>query len=305
MLHIRKPYTAMAITLFSVIAASGLAFKNRPVNILRHGYEDTTPKKEKIKQEKTVIEGDIDNALEQVEKAQKNIEQKLENRDWEQIQRNLGQTLEKLNSQKIQEQVQRAMKQIDKQQIELKAQQALRNIDWEKMEQQMEKAQESLQKEFNEGKMQEQMQMAMQESAKALRQMKNIDMEKMHLNLEKVHKNLELNQDRIAEEIEMAKKSINKNFSKDFKKEFEKAHEGINRAKEELQNYKNMLIEMDKDGLLKADGPYDVHYKNGELMIDGKTQPSNITDKYKHYFKKGDVRIRKGKDGDDDKTIDL
>lgn len=107
----------------------------------------------------------------------------------------------------------------------------------------------------------------------------------------------------MQEDIERTKKEINETIHKDLKKEFEKAQEGVKHAAAELQNYKDMVDEMYKDGLIKSREQYDIHYKHGDLFINGTKQPAGITDKYKHYFKKENVKISRGTD--DDKTIDL
>ena len=73
-----------------------------------------------------------------------------------------------------------------------------------------------------------------------------------------------------------------------------------------LKNYKEILTNMEKDGFLSTKEDYKVEYKNGDLFINGKKQLAAIADRYKHYFKKTHVTIKKENDGgDDDKIIDL
>jgi len=153
--------------------------------------------------------------------------------------------------------------------------------------------------------MQKEMHKALEETRKAMAGLKAFDMEKLQRQLEQAKEDLKMNEGRMKEDLEKARNNINQNLKRDFRKELEKAKENVNRVAEELQDYKVMLTEMNKDGLLNANEPYDIEYKKGELIINGKTQPATITSKYKHYFKKERVTIKKGKPGEDDRTIDL
>ena len=152
------------------------------------------------------------------------------------------------------------------------------------------------------------MEKAMEATKLAMENMKSIDMEKMQRNLERTEENLKMNEGRMKEEMLRAQKSIQQNMHKDFKKEFEKANEGMKRAAAELQNYKD---DGHRNGQRR---PYQNArfiqckiQKRRAITIDGKVQPDNITNKYKHYFRKDNVTIKKIKDGEDndDRTIDL
>ena len=148
------------------------------------------------------------------------------------------------------------------------------------------------------------MQRAMEETKKAMAEMKAVDMEKIEKELEKAKEEMRNSKGRMKQDMEKARKDINEALKKDFRKEMEKAKEEVNQAAIELQNYKDMLLEMDKDGLLNAKEPYSIEYNKGTLIINGKTQPDTISSKYRHYFKKENVKISRGKD-DNDRTIDL
>ena len=306
MLRKVKPAAWMAAFLICFTGLAGIAWQNNPVNTTRKILQDTFPETNKTKEDKTVINGDLDKALEEINKAQERIEKQLENKDWEKVQRNLEQSLSKIDMDKMQEQLAKAMKQIDLQKIQLQAQQSLKQIDFKKMEADIQKAQEEISKEGS-LKMQKHMEEAMEATRKAMENIKSVDMEKIQRNLERSKEELKLNEGKMREEMERARKDIQLNLHKDFRKEFEKAKEGINRAAAELQNYKEMLTEMDKDGLIKMKEAYNVKYKNGVLTINGKIQPDNITNKYKHYFKKENVTLKKVEDGvdEDERTIDL
>ena len=51
-----------------------------------------------------------------------------------------------------------------------------------------------------------------------------------------------------------------------------------------MVSYKTMISQMEKEGLLKSNEDYSISYHAGELTINGKKQPKEITEKYKSYF---------------------
>jgi len=295
---------ALTVALICLVGFAGLAWQQNPAIVHNPAQHDTIPGKHHAKEDKTVITGDIDKALNEVKKAQKNLEKQFENKNWDQMHRQLEQSLANIDAERIEEQVAKAMKEIDMEKIRLQAQEAIKQIDWQKMQAEMEKMRSQIANIDGE-KMQKEMQKITEATKKAIAEIKAPDMEKIERELEASKEALKMNEGKMKENLERARNSIKENLKKDFRKELDKAQQGVERAAEELQNYKNMLMEMDKDGLLKADGPYDIHYKNGELTIDGKLQPATVTDKYKHYFRKENVRIRRSKNDEDDRTIDL
>jgi hypothetical protein len=98
--------------------------------------------------------------------------------------------------------------------------------------------------------------------------------------------------EKARKEIERAKEGINLE-KHDLKKELEKAHVEIGKAKEEVKGYQEMIYDMEKAGLLDTKGDYTIEYKNGDLFINDKKQPEEVTNKYKKYFKKDKVKIKK------------
>ncbi|MEP6726029.1 MAG: hypothetical protein ABJC98_09450 [Bacteroidota bacterium] len=305
MVRTLQPAAFMAIVLISCTGLAGIAWQNKPsVSPAQHQQNDTLPEKQRIKEDKTVINGDLDKAIDDVHRAQENLEKQLQNKDWGKMHRDLKESLEKINAENIHEQIEKAMKNIDMQKIQLQVQASLKQIDWKKMQADIQKAQA----EINNAdgiKLQKEMQNTLDETRKAMAGLKAFDMEELQHQLEQTKENLKMNEGRMKEDLEKARKNINQNLNKDFRKELEKAKENVKRVAEELQDYKMMLTEMDKDGLLNANETYDIEYKKGELIINGKTQPATITSKYKHYFKKERVTIKNGNRDEDDRTIDL
>ena len=351
MLPTKKAGTWMTIVLIAFTGLAGIAWNNTAASPLNDTQRDTLPKEKKSnsKSDKTIINGDIDKALDEINRAQQNLQDQLQGKDWQKMQQHLQQQLEKLNAENIQQQVENAIKDLDAQKLHAQAQ--LSQINWQKMQAELEKAQaelkanletnkmqatiqqameqahkamaemksvntEKLQAELEKAqaelktnldanKMQATIQQAMEQAQKAMAEMKSVNMEKIRAELDQATQEMKLNQGRMQSDLEKARKSINENLHKNFKEAFRKAQVEMDKAKAELQNYKNMLTEMDKDGLLDMEQPYNIEYDNGTLSINGNIQPATVADKFKHYFKKEKVKLKKTKDGDNDKTIDL
>ncbi|GAC1426573.1 MAG: hypothetical protein NVSMB7_03090 [Chitinophagaceae bacterium] len=88
MLQKLKPAAWMVITLIGFIGVAGIAWQDKPVNSNRdHFRQDTTPKKEK--EDKTIITGDIDSTIEEVNRAKENLENHLQNKNWEKMQKDM------------------------------------------------------------------------------------------------------------------------------------------------------------------------------------------------------------------------
>ncbi|HMC85595.1 MAG TPA: hypothetical protein VKI61_08710, partial [Chitinophagaceae bacterium] len=281
MLQKVKPVAWMAIVLICFTGIAGIAWQNNPVKTNDKNFvQDTTPKKEKLKDDETIITGDLDKTMEQVEKAQLDVQKQLMNKDWEKMHKNLLKAQIELNTQNLQEQLAKAMKGIDIEKLQLQTQEALQKIDWNKMEKELQKAQEEIEVTIDSKKMDADIGHVMEEAKKAVGEIKEVDMEKIQQQLEQAKEELKMNQGSMQKEMENAMKGINEGLKIDLKKELEKAKLGIENAKEELRSYKNMLDEMDKEGLLNEKAQYSVKYKNGELFINGVKQPDTITNKY-------------------------
>jgi hypothetical protein len=59
------------------------------------------------------------------------------------------------------------------------------------------------------------------------------------------------------------------------------AREQIEKAKKELTVYKTLIDGLEKDGLIDRKGTYTIQYKDGDLIINDKKQPAEVTNKYK------------------------
>ena len=66
----------------------------------------------------------------------------------------------------------------------------------------------------------------------------------------------------------------------------------LKKAKTELKDTKEMISEMEKDGLVDSKKGFELEYKDKVLYIDGKKQTEKVTEKYRKYFKKEHFKIR-------------
>ena len=96
----------------------------------------------------------------------------------------------------------------------------------------------------------------------------------------------------IEKEMQQLKADLQRD-KQQMEKEMNEAKKEMTKAKEELTTYKTMLAEMEKEGLIKKDEDYTIAFDKGELRINGKQQPKEVTEKYRKYIKKEGLRIRR------------
>ena len=146
---------------------------------------------------------------------------------------------------KISKQVQEALANIDMEKINKEVQENLKNVDLNKIKVEVDKSLED-----------------------AKEQMKKVDMDKLKIQMKELQ---------------------NKFNSEEFKKEIDGAMKGakenIEKAKKDLQDLKDFTDQLQKDGLIDKEKGYSIEWKNGgQLYINGKKQPKEISDKYKKYY---------------------
>jgi len=293
MLHTSKPVAWLAIVLIGFIGITGIGWQKNPTGKTATQQSDTIPERK----HRTVIDGDLDRAIEELNRAKENLERQLNKRDWEKVQHHLSESMEKINLQQIREQIERSMKAVDMQKMQLQVQEAMKGIKWEKMQAEIEKAQGAFDN-TDRVRMKREMQRAMELAKESMGRVNEIDMKEMHRAMERARENMRMQGGRLRADMDIARENIREHMGKDFRKELEKARENVNRAGEELKQYKEMVTEMDKDGLLKIKEPYSIEYKEGELMINGAKQPASVIEKYKHYFRHENIKIKKSGDKD-------
>jgi len=147
--------------------------------------------------------------------------------------------------------------------------------------------------------------------------LKNINWNEIQMNVDNSIKQAEehmkeINFDKINDEM----KELQEKFqSEEFKKQFDsdklqkqideamdKANEGIQKAKTELQQFREFTSELEKDGLIKKSEGYSIKHKEGELLINGKKASNETYLKYRDFLEKHKTfKIEKS---DDDFNID-
>jgi len=225
---------------------------------LQGSFIDTVPEKEcngsmKMK--------DFDKLQSQLDKSLLQVNDEIKKIDFDQIQKQVENTLKELDMDKIMKTVEASLKSIDLDKLLADVTSSLKDINWDVKEVEMEKALAEVKKEIE----------------KARIEIKDIDQEAIKKKLDKAKL-----------EIDKAKLEI-KNI--DMDKIMSEAKAGINKAKEELKQTKEMFNEMEKDGLINSKEGFVLEYKDKALYIDGKKQSERTTDKYRKYFKKDHFRI--------------
>jgi hypothetical protein len=110
-------------------------------------------------------------------------------------------------------------------------------------------------------------------------EVKKIDMSKLDADMKRL-------------EIEM------KGLGPKIEKEMEKAKASIEKAKAEMKEYKGFVDGLEKDGLINKKEGYTIQHKNGELIINGKKQPADVSNKYESFLKKHEKFTIKKSDDD-------
>lgn len=268
------------VLLIAGLAITAAAWQGQPGKNT-HTRTDTIPdRNKKIR--------DIDDALEQLEKSKKEVERTLQERNWEKemkealdqthfdaekMKQEIAEAMKNIDAQKIQTNIQNAMKEVDLAKMKVELQQNLDKVDLPEMKEEIEKAMKAIDAE--------------KIKANIDASIAKIDMEKMKVELEKVK---EINFQEMEENLKKMKPEIEKSI--------QGARESIDKAKKELMEYKHFIDRLDQDGLIDKDQNYTIEYKNGELSVNGRKQPSEVVSKYASFLKdRKDFTIKKGGDG--------
>lgn len=228
---------------------------------------------------------DLDKELRQLDEAKK----KLSEQDFEKIEQRVKETLNKIDIEKIQQQADAAMQRLEAEKTQQQIEESLSRLDFDKIQEQIDESMDRLDMIDNE-ELKQQLKDTQKQVKEALDNGKwKADLEKaLSQNKQDMQKQmLKLKNDmaRLKEEITIEK------FN--FSKEMEKANRELADARIELQSYQEMIYEMEKEGLLNTDDDYTIEYSRGELLINDKKQPQDVLEKYKKYFKKDKVTIKK------------
>lgn len=207
--------------------------------------------------------GDLDNALKNMEKELEKARIEFKKQDWKKIDGEMKRALKEID-------------QIDVEKIRKETEASIKSIDWEKM-----------QKEIQE----------------SLKELQEVELPKIRLELDKDLKkemeNLQLEMEKTKDQLKINSEKLKKELGHSLEETMKQVEESMEQAKAGLKEFKNMTLEMEKDGLIKKGESAKIKFKDGELYIDGKKQSKEISDKYRHYFKKGTFNLNHD-DRDDD-----
>jgi chromosome segregation ATPase len=241
---------------------------------------DTTPDKKYSR--------DLDRELQKLKEASEQIES-MKEKDWEKIQRDVEESIRQIDVQKIRQQAELAVQRIELEKTQQQIEESLSRIDFDKIQQQIDESMARVEKVDRE-EIRETLQKAKAQVQEA--------MEKQNWK-QTMDKALEQNQQEIQKQMFEVQKEMDKvkdhmQLEKfNFSREMEKAKVELDKAKEELKGYQDMIYSMEKDGLLDTKDNYTIEYRNGELFINDKKQPADVTNRYKQYFKKDKLTIKK------------
>jgi len=205
---------------------------------------------------------DFDKLQSELDKSLLQVSEGLKKIDLSGIQQRLESSLKEIDAEKIMREVERSLKDIDLDRTLANVGESLKELDVDLKGKDVEKAMKEAKKELE----------------KAKEEIKKIDKEAIRKEMQEAKK-----------ELEKSKEEIRKI---DMDKIMDEAREGITKAKEELRQTKEMITEMEKDGLVNSKEGFFLEYKDNNLYIDGKKQSKEVTDKYRKYFKEEHFKIR-------------
>jgi hypothetical protein len=286
--------------------------------------QDTIPAKKRTKETRQAGDRDFDKELRAIDRANKELGEK----DWDKMQLEINEAMGKVDFEKIQADIDKAMKSVDFEKIQKEIAESMSKVDFDKMSRHWEDAMKKIDFEKINREIEESMKKAdfdkinpewkesmnkvdfeklQKEVKESMDKLSKVDMKKIEEDMRKAQKEIEQelreaqkwNNDDFKKEMEKVKKEMEElklDLSKeefDFKGIMEKATEGVQKAKEELKGYQEMVYAMEEEGLLSTKGDYTIEYRNGEISINGKKQSPSVSNKYKKYFKKDKVTIEK------------
>lgn len=248
------------IIIISALAITLAAWKEDRFAQTRQITTDTLPKKsgKKVK--------NLDEALEELDKAQAELERSLKDIppiefDGEKIGAEVEKAMKEIDGEKLKMQIEQAMKEINPEKLKAQMEAAMKQIDMEKIKLQMADAM----KELDAQKLNTQVQEALAK----------VDMEKIKVQMEELKK-IEL--PKIEEEMKKIKPQLEESLKK--------ARVDIEKAKQDLKEYKAFQNNLERDGLINKKEDYSIEHKDGQLIINGKVQPQAFYNKYRSFLEK-------------------
>src|SRR5437868_13924121 len=230
---------------FSLLAVAAIttSFQDSSKNNLQQRstiIQDTIPKSH------VKVEVDLDDALQKMDIELNQVNITLKQIEWDKISKELQNSLKDINI-NVQKNIIAALDKVDMQKIKNEIERSVKAINMAQINDQIKSELEAV---------------------------------KLKLNSDEFRKNLEeikkINSKELQEELRKAQIEIDRNKI-DIKLQLEKAAEQVKNAKVQVTQYKELVSEMKKDGLIKDDEGYDIKMKGNEHYINGKKQTCEIT----------------------------
>ncbi|RFM26067.1 HlyD family secretion protein [Deminuibacter soli] len=180
----------------------------------------------------------------------------------------------------IDTQVNNALANIDFKKIHEQAMAAVNNVDWKKIQEEVNVSMKQSMKEVQKAMQQAQLEMQQVDMAKIEAEVKA---GLAQAKLDSIHVNIDTRA--IHEQVQ---------------KSLAEAHVQMKAAQAQLKQIKALTSALQKDGLIEKDKPYRIELKDGQLIINGKTQSREVTEKYRRYFPNEDHFLINNNEGDDD-----
>lgn len=276
-------------TVAVLISAFVLAWAGNPQNPSARETQlrDTVPSN-KDRNAGRAGDKDLDKELRQLNEARKQLDE-LKDKDWNKINREVEEAMKKVDVEKIRIQAEEALKEIDMEKIGKEIEEAIGKIDFKKIEQDVEAAMNEVSR-IDREKVRQEIQRAgkevhqlleKKEWRRELDESKKINMDEVNREMENIKKEMA----RVKDELKLDKLNM--------KGTMDKARGELEKATTELKDLQNMIYSMEQDGLLNTKEDYTIEYNQGELSINGNKQSSEVSNKYKKYFKKDKTTIKK------------
>jgi hypothetical protein len=169
--------------------------------------------------------------------------------------------LNKTDWEKIDREIKESLKDINAIKIKADVEKAMKEIDFDKIKVDIEMAM----KEVDASKIKMEIDASLAK----------VDMEKIKLELEKVK---DIDFSKMEAELKKIKPELEKSLAE--------AKVSIEKAKEELREYKTFVDGLANDGLINKKEAYKIEHKEGVLKINGKTQTVDVYNKYRTFLEK-------------------
>jgi len=268
-----KSFFKMQLPLMLVVGAltvTMIAWKEDRFAQTKNSTADTVPKKEK----KVT---NLDEAIKELDKAQIELERSIKEMpvpsfDNEKMQADMEKALKELNPEKLKLQVEEAMKKIDPEKMKAQIEAAMKAVDQNQINASLAEAM----KEFDAQKLKLQANAAlakvdMEKLKEEMEQLKTMEFPKLQVEMEKIKPQIEMQLKKAKNEMEKAKLDL---------KEFKAFEDGL-----------------EKDGLINKKEEYTIEHKDRQLIINGKTQPAAVYNKYRVFLDKHKkFRLKKNDD---------